>query len=483
MSHAASNTERSTMMDETRYPEIPLLLVDDEASWLNSLSMALEYSGGIDHLLQCQDSSQVMNLLAEQEVSLILLDLTMPKLSGEELLKLIVAEYPWIPVVILSGMNQLQTAVNCMKAGAFDYYVKVGEMDRLVAGIRRALEQQRMEQKYLRLKRKFFSDGLEHPEAFAEIITDDNNLRSVFQYVEAIAPSNEPVLITGESGVGKELFARAVHLLSRPELPWVAVNVAGLDGEHFADSLFGHLPGAFTGAGKGRPGMIEEAGSGTLFLDEIGDLSLESQVKLLRLLQEGEYFPLGSDRPKRLMARIVFATNQDLAVSQQAGRFRKDLYYRLRAHLVEIPPLRERSTDIPLLLQHFITQAAERLNIAAPVPPKELPLLLANYSFPGNIRELRAMVYDAVSQARKGKISMAPFRKQIGNLSASAEKSDKPTAEGTGLLTSTLPSLAQAAKLLVSEAMQRSGGNQSIAAGLLGISRQALNRRLKNHQN
>lgn len=473
-------------MNELCYPELPVLLVDDELSWMNSLRMALEYSGGIDHVLQCLDSRRVMALLAEQEVSLVVLDLTMPKLAGEELLVQIVAEYPWIPVLILSGMNQLETAVNCMKAGAFDYFVKTGEMERLLAGIQRALDRQRTEQEYSQLKNKLLSDGLEHPEAFSAIVTGNTKLRSLFKYIEAIAPSSEPVLITGESGVGKELFARAVQQLGRSEQPWVAVNVAGLDDEQFSDSLFGHLPGAFTGAGRGRPGLIEEAADGTLFLDEIGDLNSSSQVKLLRLLQEREYYPLGSDRPKRVRARFVFATNHDLAARQQEGSFRKDLYYRLRAHLVEVPPLRDRCDDIPLLLQHFIVQAAAALGINPPSPPKELVLLLANYPFPGNVRELRAMVYDAVSQARAGKISLAPFRKQIGPLRTVQQRDPDSTAasgaEGHGLLTATLPSLAEAAELLVNEALQRSGGNQKIAAELLGISRQALNQRLKKLQ-
>ncbi len=474
-------------MNEPRYPAQPLLLVDDEVSWLNSLSMALEYAGGINHVQHCQESDRVMELLAAQEVSLVVLDLTMPKLSGEELLKQIVAEYPGLPVVILSGRNQLETAVACMKAGAFDYFVKTGEMERLLAGIKRALAQQRIEQECRLLKNKLLSNGLEQPEAFASIITDNKKMRSLFQYVEAIAASSEPVLITGESGVGKELFARAVQQLGRPEQPWVAVNVAGLDDEHFADTLFGHLAGAFTGARQGRPGMIEEAAGGTLFLDEIGDLSLACQVKLLRLLQEGEYFPLGSDRPKRVRARFVFATNHDLTLRQQQGLFRKDLYYRLRSHLVEIPPLRERYEDLAPLLNHFIAQAAQDLGIAPPVAPKELVLLLANYSFPGNVRELRAMVYDAVSQAKAGKISMAPFRKQIGDLRAISRtnpdcRSAASGAAGGGLLTPALPSLAEAAELLVNEALKRSAGNQSIAAELLGISRQALNKRLKNLQ-
>ena len=196
---------------------------------------------------------------------------------------------------------------------------------------------------------------------FAGIVTRNRRMQALFQYVEAVAHSPEPLLVTGESGVGKELVARAVHDLAGEDEPWVAVNVAGLDDNHFADTLFGHARGAFTGAEQARGGMIDKAGSGTLFLDEIGDLSAASQVKLLRLLQEGEYYPLGSDRPQKLRARIVVATNVDLAASQAAGQFRKDLYYRLCAHHVHIPSLRERREDLPLLLDHFLEQAAQAM--------------------------------------------------------------------------------------------------------------------------
>jgi DNA-binding NtrC family response regulator len=285
------------------------------------------------------------------------------------------------------------------------------------------------------------------------------------------------VLITGESGTGKELIAQALHALSRAGQSLVAVNVAGLDDSVFADTLFGHARGAFTGADAPRRGMVEAAGAGTLFLDEIGDLSLASQVKLLRLLQEGEYFPLGADQPRQSRARIVVATHQDLAGRQAAGSFRKDLFFRLRTHHLHIPPLRARKDDIPLLLDHFLEEAAGELGKKKPTPPRELPVLLAAYSFPGNVRELRAMVYDAVSAHQGGVLSMESFRRFIG---APPSAAGDP-AEGTSPFAAVaeLPTLSGAVDLLVEEALRRAQGNQTIAARLLGISQPALSKRLK----
>ncbi len=461
----------------TLYPSFGILLVDDEPAWLRSLSMTLEGPGGLSNLRQCQDGRQVLPLLASGGIGLVLLDLTMPHLSGEELLGRIVAEYPDVAVIVVSGMNQVETAVRCVKKGAFDYFIKTVEEQRLVEGVQRAVRLLELQRENRAMRRRLLYDRLEHPEVFAGIVTADKQLRAVFQYIEAIADSPQPVLITGESGTGKELVAQAIHALSRPGQPLVAVNVAGLDDNVFADTLFGHARGAFTGAETARGGMLEAAGAGIFFLDEIGDLSLASQVKLLRLLQEGEYFPLGADQPRQSRARIVVATHQDLAARQAAGSFRKDLYFRLRTHHLHLPPLRERPEDIPLLLDHFLEMAAQELGKRKPTPPQELAQLLATYNFPGNVRELRAMVYDAVSAHQGRVLSMESFRRAIGR----QETAPPAPAATTNLFAAAerLPSLGEAGNLLVAEAMRRAQGNQTLAARLLGISQPALSKRLK----
>lgn len=466
-------------MTVTLYPSFSILLVDDEPDWLYSMSITLERAG-INNILTCPDSREALQMLSENRVGVVLLDLTMPHLSGEGLLERIAEEHPEVTVIVISGLNQLETAVNCMRSGAFDYYVKTSEQGRIVKGVKRAVWEKELQLENRELRRRFLYDRLEHPEAFSAIITGDKGMRSIFQYIEAVAASSQPILVTGESGVGKELVVAALHRLSGRKGELVAVNVAGLDEAMVSDTLFGHVRGAYTGAQEARNGMIEQAGEGTLFLDEIGDLSLGAQVKLLRLLQEGEYYPIGSDRPRRLRARVVVATHQDLAQRQGAGEFRKDLYYRLRAHHLHIPPLRKRKQDIPLLLDHFLPEACREFGKKRPTLPKELTVLLCAYDFPGNVRELKAMVYDAVSLHQGGVLSMEAFIRAIGERPAepAPEQGAEPGANPFHCV-ERLPGFTEAIDLLVAEAVRRAEGNQSIAARLLGVSQPTLSKRLK----
>lgn len=468
-------------MSETLFPSFGILLVDDEPAWLRSVSLTLERSAGITNIRSCSDSRQVMEILAGGDFGLVLLDLTMPHLSGEELLTLIAEQHPEITCIVISGLNQLETAVNCIKKGAFDYFVKTVEEDRLVGGVLRAIRLLELEQENREMHSRLLSGGLRRPELFSPFVTGDPAMLTQFAYIEAVAKSPQPLLITGESGTGKELLARAAHAASGCKGPLVAVNVAGLDDTVFSDTLFGHQRGAYTGADQSRKGMIEEASDGTLFLDEIGDLGIASQVKLLRLLQEGEYYPLGSDRPKRLRARVIVATHADLAAKEASGQFRRDLYYRLKTHQVRIPALRDRRCDIPLLLEHFLAEAARALGKKKPTAPRELAQLLATYSFPGNVRELKALVYDAVSLHTGGVLSMERFISAIGP-QADTPTAASPERRNPFLCCERLPTFSETAELLVTEAMQRSNGNQTIAARLLGISQPALSKRLKQRE-
>jgi DNA-binding NtrC family response regulator len=466
-------------MTATPYPSFSILLVDDEPDWLYAMSISLERAG-ITNILSCSDSREALQLLADHTVGVVLLDLTMPHLSGEELLGRISEEHPDVTVIVVSGLNQLETAVNCMRAGAFDYYVKTSEEQRIIKGVLRAVREQELQRENLEMRRRILYDRLEHPEAFSAIVTGDKGMRSIFQYLEAVSASTQPILVTGESGVGKELVVRALHTLSGRKGELVAVNVAGLDDAMIADTLFGHVKGAYTGAGEARRGMVEQAGEGTLFLDEIGDLGLASQVKLLRLLQESEYYPIGSDRPRRMRARVVVATHQDLAARQAAGLFRKDLFYRLRTHHVHIPPLRLRKGDIPLLLDHFLLESSREFGKKKPTLPKELAVLLANYDFPGNVRELKAMVCDAVGMHRGGVLSMEAFLKAFGELPCGAPAAQPAEPDSNPFFgVERLPGFSEVIDLLVGEAVRRAEGNQSIAARLLGVSQPTLSKRLK----
>ena len=458
---------------------LPVLLVDDEAQILKSYSIMLR-SAGIKQVLTLDDSAEVMPLLAKQEVAAIVLDLSMPRLPGIELLPEITANYPMVPVVILTAVNELETAVECMKAGAFDYMVKPVEPSRLEACIRRAVDFHALRLEVLHLKNHLLMGELEDEDAFRSIITVNKRMRAIFQYVEVIAATHQPVLITGETGTGKELFAKAVHAISGKKGEFVAVNVAGLDDTMFSDTLFGHKKGAYTGAEEAREGLIAYAAGGTLFLDEIGDTNESSQVKLLRLLQEQKYYPLGSDVPKKSDVRIVVATNQDLQKLISEGGFRKDLYYRLRAHQIHIPPLRERMEDIPVLLDYYLEEAAESMKKKKPTPPPELLTLMSTYHFPGNVRELQAMVYDAVARHKGGVLSLESFRDIIGQerqgAAAHARAAEESAPYGSP---EHFPTLRDAESSLIARALELANGNQGIAASLLGITRQALNKRLK----
>ncbi len=318
---------------------------------------------------------------------------------------------------------------------------------------------------------------LDHPEAFTDIITTDKKMVSIFKYVEHIASTLQPVLVTGETGVGKELIARTIHKLSGLKGEFVPVNVSGLDENIFSDTFFGHVKGAFTGAVTARRGLIEKAAGGTLLLDEIGDLHASSQVKLLRVLQEAEYMPLGQDKPKRANARVISTTNKDLWTFQRAGSFREDLNFRIRTHHVHIPPLRERRGDINVLLHHFLGVSAKALNKEKPKLPRELEVFLSTYRFPGNIRELQSMVFDAVSRSTSKGLSLKAFT----NISQPQHPPSAPEVEKAFLFASCqeLPSIRETTHLLVEEAMKRTKGNQTVAAKMLGISQQAISRRLK----
>lgn len=469
-------------MNPAPYPSLPILLVDNEPTWLHTLALVLERAG-INHTILCQDSREVMDILAQHAVGLILLDYAMPHISGRDILAKIVLRYPQIPVIVITGINEIKIAVECVQGGAFDYYVKGIEENRLLLAVRRALQTSELQRENLRMQDCFLHDRLEHPELFASIVTGHKTMRSFFQYIEAIVPSSQPVLITGESGTGKELIARAIYQSSRSQGTWVPVNVAGQDDHFFSDTLFGHVKGAYTGADASRLGLVAQAENGALFLDEIGDLNPPSQAKLLRLLQEGEYTPLGSDRQKHTNARIIVATNTDLKAAIDSGRFRNDLYYRLCTHHIHLPPLRERLDDLPLLLNHFLEKAAHVLKKKKPTPPPELVTVLSTYHFPGNVRELECMIFDAVSRHKSGKLSMNSFKMAMGHHTKVATNQNisavDPLQKSALVSSCPLPSIDQAINLLIREAMQRSNGNQTLAASLLGISRPTLSKRLK----
>ena len=464
-------------MNEVKYPKNSILLVDDEINLLNSFELTL-IDNGLENIMLCSDSRNVMDILKNNKISLMLLDLSMPHIRGEELLEKIVLEYPEIQVIVVTGDTEIETAVKCMKLGAFDYIVKPVENNRLINVINKAIEIKRLREENTSLKNILTSDNIAQPEAFEEIITMNSKMKSMFQYMEAISRTSEPILITGETGVGKELIAKAMHRLSDRTGNFVTTNIAGLDDQMFSDTLFGHKRGAFTNAVQDRKGQLERASSGTIFLDEIGDLGFQSQVKLLRLLQEREFYPLGSDNPRFTDALIILATNKSLEEMVKDGTFRKDLFYRLNVHHITPIPLRERLDDLPYLIDHFLEKASKNFGKKKPTFPQELFTLLSTYSFPGNIRELQSMVFDAVGTHKSRIMSLNVFKKHIKPNSDIKPSLKLDQITENIVFGNELPTLKEIQTVLVNEALKRTNNNQSIAAKMLGVTRQALNKRI-----
>jgi DNA-binding NtrC family response regulator len=455
-----------------------ILIVDDDSLLVEYWKTLLE-GYGYEKVTLCTDSREVEVLFRKTEFDMVLLDLHMPNVSGQSLLPILRRDYPEMPVIIITALDKVDTAVECMKAGAFDFLTKPISENRLIPIVRHAARIRELQRKVSILENRAGSWEIKHPEAFSEIITTGGIMYTIFTYIEAIALSPKAVLISGESGTGKELIARAVHRIGGKPGKFVPVNVSGLDDTMFSDTLFGHTKGAFTGADSARKGLIEQAAGGTLFLDEIGDLEMMSQVKLLRLLQEEEFYPLGADKPEKLRARIITATNADLRAKQHDGLFRKDLYYRLMAHHIELPPLRDRLEDLPLLLLHFSAEAASQLGKKGQNPSPEVLKILSSYSFPGNIRELQAMVFDGVSRAETGVLSPEYIKNYLARQNRPREKTANPGITREILTPETFPTLKDVEDRYVDEALKLTGGNQSLAAKLLGVSQSTLSRRQK----
>ncbi|MFV0436076.1 MAG: sigma-54-dependent transcriptional regulator [Desulfopila sp.] len=467
------------MIDE-KLKNCQILLVDDEESELEAYSLLLT-SIGVRRVRTLTDSRQVMAEIETLQSPVVFLDLNMPHISGQQILRQLKAEKPHIPVIIITANSEIETAVECLKLGAHDYLVKPIELKMFTSSLRNALEIGMLRNEVMSLKGINFGSSQQRHQAFAGILTQNPAMLAIFNYMESIAASFMPVLILGETGSGKELVAKAIHDISGLPGDYVTVDVSGLDDTLFSDTLFGHTKGAYTGADASRSGLLGKAGNGTIFLDEIGDLSEVSQVKLLRVLQERSYYPLGSDSPRQCDARFIAAANKDLTqLAGQPGEFRMDLYYRLSTHLIRIPPLRERREDIPLLVDHLIAAAAESLQMPKPAISRQAMKLLLCHPFYGNVRELKAYLGDAVARSAGGVIGEEVIRERLSP-AAKVMGSAAITAESQSLVSlfGHFPTLDELAEYAIDQALASSDSNQSQAAQMLGISRQALNKRLR----
>lgn len=459
-----------------------ILLVDDDQAVLDGTIRVLEQEG-FPPCRSAANGLEALKLAGEPGTATILLDLGLPDLPGEEVLLRLRQDHPGVPVVIVTALADVDTALRCMGAGAYDYVVKGSDPGRLVATTRRALESHRKDREIASLRERMLAGAPRHPEVFASILTNNERMKALFRFIEAVAPSEEPILLQGETGTGKELFALAVHKASGLKGAFVATNLGGLDDLMVSDTLFGHGKGAYTGADEVRKGLVATASGGTLFLDEIGELSPTTQVKLLRFLENREFFPLGSDQPRRSDARVVAATHRNLEALVDEGKFRRDLLFRLSTYRIDIPPLRERRDDVPLLSLHLLEGMAQGRE--SPVLTSGALTLLAQQAFPGNVRELRGLLLRAKVGALGGTIDRSQIEVLLKGATAVAPATVAVAAPPSGTdetlfsLFSPLPTIRQAVKELIKEALRRTTWQQSHAAQLLGITPQALSKRLK----
>jgi DNA-binding NtrC family response regulator len=470
-------------MEQSLFPVNPILFIDDDTEFLNTANLLLKING-INNSILCSDSDKVKEILKNNNCSMIILDLIMPKISGSELLKEIIADFPDIPVVILTGDMSVEKAVECIKIGAYDYIVKPLDKERFLTVIRNLIKLNEIKNENKLLKEELISENDKLDKYFSHIITKNKKMLSIFHYVKAIAKTDLPVFITGDTGTGKELLAHAIHEISGRKGEFVAINIAGLDDNMILDTLFGHKKGSFTSSIEDRKGLLDKARNGTLFLDEIGDLNVNSQIKLLRVLQDRKYFPIGSDKEEFTDARLVFATNQDINKLLQENKFRQDFYFRLQSHHIHLPQLRERPDDIPLLVDHFFNKASIKLKKKKPDYPKELINMLQNYHFPGNIRELEGIIFDIMSQYNGADELdiLKIFEEKLNIKHQAIQNSITDSINALKSAGDKFYTLKEIEKIWIDEALKKANGNQTVAAKLLGMSRRALNNRLSRNK-
>jgi two-component system response regulator HydG len=438
-----------------------VLVVDDEPSNLASLEKIFQRDGM--RVMTADSAKSALDVVRSHRVEVVLTDLMMPGVSGVELLRAIKQVSPDTEVVVMTAYGTVETAVQAMRDGAYDFVEKPLKRMSIVKSVRKAAERQSLvaENRSLRREIRLLTKR--------EIIGSSPALRRVLEVATQAAPSSATVLVLGESGTGKELVARFIHEhSSRARAPFVAVNCSAIPETILEAELFGHERGAFTGALSRRDGRFAKAAGGTLFLDEIGELSPSVQVKLLRVLQEGEYEPVGGDTV-RADVRILAATNKDLRAEVAAGRFREDLFYRLNVIAITAPPLRARREDVPLLVDHFLAVYCGKNNRQRLEAPRDVLQILADYSWPGNVRELENVIERAVVLCRAERLSVDDLPEHI-------RQGD--TIEPSSITFSVGTPLDEVERRLIRETLRHAKGDKSVAAQLLGISTRTIYRKL-----
>jgi len=461
-------------------PEKPILVVDDEPPDLRSYQANLAVAG-INNIILCQDERKVAGILKNSAVGIVLLDLGLPYIPGKEILKELVRDYPEIPVIVITGLIDSKLAAECLEIGCWDYLNKSVESERLITTVKRTIAFANLKNENISLTETVLSPELIKPDIFDNIYTKNRDMHNIFQYIEAIVKTKEPILITGETGVGKELIAKAIHAASGNKGEYVDVDVSALSKSVFEDELCGHVKGAYTGANSDKAGFIKIAENGTLVLNEIGELAPEHQLVLLRLLQEREYSPVGVEQYFKTNARIIAITNKDLRQAVENGTFRKDLFYRLSTHHIHVPPLKDRKEDIPLLVEKFVEAAALANDKKVPSIDENLLEYLCSYDYPGNIRELENIVKDAVSTMKGNNLGITAlerYKSLFEEFKAEAAKSSNFILK-LNIPPDSLPSQQDILDVYMVEVFKLTQNNQSQTAAILGISRPTLARRLR----
>lgn len=478
-----------------------VLIVDDEPVQLRLTQEAADRAGF--HCITARDGNEAMSLLrSDGAIAAVILDLIMPELDGMGVLEAMRNEDINIPVIVQTAQSSMETIVSAMRAGATDFFVKPVAPERLTISLSNALNIERLES-CVRTERARLSGTIK----VANIVTNGPAMDRVLTLIQKAAKSTIPVLVEGESGTGKELVARAIQGTGdRAGKPFIIVNCGAIPPDLVESTLFGHIKGAFTGAHADQTGKFEEAHGGTIFLDEVGELPLDAQVKLLRVLQEGEIEPVGASKPKRVNVRVISATNRRLLNMAKDGTFREDLYYRLNVFPIYVPPLRERMEDLPSLIEHFIAKlGAEAGRRVHGIAPNAFDLL-KNHDWPGNIRQLENAIFRAIVLAETTQLQLSDFPQILTQSTSRAavvetmqsapnstpvhidaplilEMSDAiaPTSDRFLSKEGEIPPLADVERDLIAFALERYDGRMSHIARSLGIGRSTLYRKLKEY--
>src|SRR3989338_639592 len=447
-----------------------VLVVDDEESMRHMLSIILKKEGY--DIVCAEGGEQALKILGKDEFDFVVCDIKMPGVDGVEFLKRLKTEQDIISqptIVMMSAYGTIDMAIECMRLGAYDYISKPFKADEMILTLKKAEERERLKSENLR-----FKQALQAEYDFKNIIAKSHQMIEIFQLIKKVADYNTTVLLTGGSGTGKELVARALHYNgNRRDKSFIAVNCGAIPENLLESELFGHVKGAFTDAVRNKNGLFEEADGGTIFLDEIGELPKDLQVKLLRVIQEGELRRVGDSKSRKIDVRIIAATAKDLMEEIKKGNFREDLFYRLNVVPIKIPPLRERQGDIPLLVNHFIERYAKKFGKAVKGISDMAMNLLISYAWPGNVRELeniieRAVILEDTEVIREENL---PFTKKTGQSLYQIEELSN------GL--SIKKAEEELEKTLIRKALEMTNGNKTKAAHLLEISHRALIYKIK----